>query len=606
MPATAKLPVLPYLCPQSMSADPSRMAPETPTDTAAVSAVKQDFVRQIVRDDLASGKHQAIRTRFPPEPNGYLHIGHAKAIALDFGIAGEFGGRCNLRFDDTNPAKEDPEYVAAIQEDVRWLGFDWAELRHASDYFEVFYLAGEKLIRQGDAFVCDLSAEEVRAYRGSLNEPGRNSPYRDRSVEENLDLYARMRAGEFADGARTLRAKIDMASGNINLRDPALYRIKKVTHQNTGDAWPIYPMYDFAHSLSDSCEGITHSLCTLEFEDHRPLYDWCVAKVDLPNSPELLAPLLAKGYPNEAAIPRQIEFSRANLNYTVMSKRKLMVLVQEGLVDGWDDPRMPTLQGIRRRGYTPASLRLFADRLGVSKQNSTIDYSVLEGCLREDLDAAAARRMAVIDPLKLTISNLGGDHEESLHFSNHPKDESFGSRQVPFSNQLWIEREDFEEVPPKGFKRLIPGGEVRLRGAGILRCDEVIKNDAGEIVELRGTLDPESRPGMAGADRKIKGTIHWVSARHAVEAEVRLYDRLFDVSAPDDDSDGKTYQDHLNPNSRRAVTGYVEPSAADVAPEQALQFERVGYFVADRYDHSPARPVFNRSVTLRDTWASKE
>ncbi|MGO4776185.1 glutamate--tRNA ligase family protein, partial [Lysobacter sp. 2RAB21] len=340
--------------------------------------------------------------------------------------------------------------------------------------------------------------EEVRAYRGSLNEPGRNSPYRDRSVEENLDLYRRMRAGEFADGARTLRAKIDMASGNINLRDPALYRIKKVTHQNTGDAWPIYPMYDFAHSLSDSCEGITHSLCTLEFEDHRPLYDWCVSKVDLPHSPELLAPLLAKGLPNEAAIPRQIEFSRANLNYTVMSKRKLMVLVQDKLVDGWDDPRMPTLQGIRRRGYTAAAIRLWAERLGVSKQNSVIDYSVLEGCLREDLDAAAARRMAVIDPLKLVITNLDDSHEESLHFSNHPKDESFGSRQVPFSNQLWIEREDFEEVPPKGFKRLIPGGEVRLRGAGILRCDEVIKNEAGEIVELRGTLDPQSRPGMAG------------------------------------------------------------------------------------------------------------
>ncbi|MGN7920266.1 glutamine--tRNA ligase/YqeY domain fusion protein [Lysobacter antibioticus] len=588
-----------------MSADPARTAPESPTDSAATAAVKQDFVRQIVREDLASGKHQAIRTRFPPEPNGYLHIGHAKAICLDFGVANEFGGRCNLRFDDTNPAKEDPEYVAAIQEDVRWLGYEWAELRHASDYFEVFYLAAQKLIRQGDAFVCDLSAEEVRAYRGNLNEPGRNSPYRERSVEENLDLFQRMRAGEFADGARTLRAKIDMASGNINLRDPALYRIKKVAHQNTGDAWPIYPMYDFAHSLSDSCEGITHSLCTLEFEDHRPLYDWCVGRVDLPNSPELLAPLLARGLPNEAAIPRQIEFSRANLNYTVMSKRKLMVLVQEGLVDGWNDPRMPTLQGIRRRGYTPASLRLFADRLGVSKQNSTIDYSVLEGCLREDLDAAAARRMAVLDPLKLVISNLGDDHEESLHFSNHPKDERFGARQVPFSNQLWIEREDFEEVPPKGFKRLIPGGEVRLRGAGILRCDEVIKNEAGEIVELRGTLDPESRPGMAGADRKIKGTIHWVSARHAVAAEVRLYDRLFDVAAPDDDSDGKTYQDHLNPNSRRAVTGYVEPSAATAEREQAFQFERVGYFVADRYDHTPERPVFNRSVTLRDTWAAQ-
>ena len=589
-----------------MSADPSRLAPEHPTEPAATAAVKQDFVRQIVRDDLANGKHQAIRTRFPPEPNGYLHIGHAKAICLDFGVAGEFGGRCNLRFDDTNPAKEDPEYVEAIMDDVRWLGFEWAELRHASDYFELFYLAGEKLIRQGDAFVCDLSAEEVRAYRGSLNEPGRNSPYRDRSVEENLDLYARMRAGEFADGARTLRAKIDMSSGNINLRDPTLYRIKKVEHQNTGHAWPMYPMYDFAHSLSDSCEGITHSLCTLEFEDHRPLYDWCVAKVDLPNSPELLAPLLAKGLPKEAAIPRQIEFSRANLSYTVMSKRKLMVLVEENLVDGWDDPRMPTLQGVRRRGYTAAAIRLWAERLGVSKQNSVIDYSVLEGCLREDLDAAAPRRLAVIDPLKLVITNLDDAHEESLQFSNHPKDESFGSRQVPFSNQLWIEREDFEEVPPKGFKRLIPGGEVRLRGAGILRCDEVITNEAGEIVELRGTLDPESRPGMAGADRKIKGTIHWVSARHAIAAEVRLYDRLFDVAAPDDDSDGKTYKDHLNPNSRRTVTGYVEPSAANVAPEQALQFERVGYFVADRYDHSAERPVFNRSVTLRDTWASKE
>ncbi|WP_394540405.1 glutamine--tRNA ligase/YqeY domain fusion protein [Lysobacter enzymogenes] len=587
-----------------MSVDPSRLAPETPTDAAP--AQKQDFVRQIVRDDLASGKHQAVRTRFPPEPNGYLHIGHAKAICLDFGVAGEFGGRCNLRFDDTNPAKEDPEYVEAIQDDVRWLGFEWAELRHASDYFDLFYLAAQKLIRQGDAFVCDLSAEEVRAYRGNLTEPGRNSPYRERSVEENLDLFARMRAGEFADGARTLRAKIDMASGNINLRDPALYRIKKVAHQNTGDAWPIYPMYDFAHSLSDSCEGITHSLCTLEFEDHRPLYDWCVAKVDLPNSPELLAPLLAKGLPNEAAIPRQIEFSRANLNYTVMSKRKLMVLVQEKLVDGWDDPRMPTLQGIRRRGYTPAAIRLWAERLGVSKQNSVIDYSVLEGCLREDLDAAAPRRMAVIDPLKLTITNLDAAHEESLHFSNHPKDERFGARQVPFSNQLWIEREDFEEVPPKGFKRLIPGGEVRLRGAGILRCDEVIKDDSGKIVELRGTLDPESRPGMAGADRKIKGTIHWVSARHAVAAEVRLYDRLFDVAAPDDDSDGKTYKDHLNPNSRRSVVGYVEPSAAQAAPEQAFQFERVGYFVADRYDHRSDAPVFNRSVTLRDTWASKE
>lgn len=590
-----------------MSAIPANtLASASPPDhDAGTPPVKSDFVRQIVRDDLTSGKHQAIKTRFPPEPNGFLHIGHAKAICLNFGIAGEFEGRCNLRFDDTNPAKEDPRYVAAIEEDVRWLGFRWSELRHASDYFEVFYLAAQKLVRQGDAFVCDLSPEEIRQYRGTLTEPGRNSPYRDRSVEENLDLLARMRAGEFADGTHTLRAKIDMTSGNMNLRDPALYRIKKVTHQNTGDAWPIYPMYDFAHSLSDAIEGITHSLCTLEFEDHRPLYDWCVARVDLAGNPDLLAPLLAKGVPNQAATPRQIEFSRANINYTVMSKRKLMVLVQENLVDGWDDPRMPTLQGIRRRGYTPASLRLFADRLGISKQNSLTDFSVLEACLRDDLDAAASRRLAVIDPLKLTITNLPDDHTESLTFSNHPKDESAGTRSVPFSNALWIEREDFEEVPPKGFKRLVPGGEVRLRGAGILRCDEVVKNDAGEIIELRGTLDPESRPGLPGADRKVKGTIHWVSARHAVAAEVRLYDRLFTVADPDTDEDGKTYKDYLNPDSRRVVTGYVEPAAADAAPEQSFQFERIGYFVADRYDHSADRPVFNRSVTLRDTWASK-
>ena len=586
-----------------MSDTPSR--PASPSPAAEEAPLKQDFVRQIVRDDLASGKHDAIRTRFPPEPNGYLHIGHAKAICLDFGIAEEFGGRCNLRFDDTNPAKEDPEFVAAIQDDVRWLGFEWNSLRHASDYFEVFYLAAEKLIRQGDAFVCDLSAEEVREYRGTLTEPGRESPYRNRGVEENLDLFRRMRAGEFDDGARTLRAKIDMASGNINLRDPALYRIKKVPHQNTGDAWPIYPMYDYAHALGDAVEGITHSLCTLEFEDHRPLYDWCVDRVDLAGNPELLAPLAEKGLPVEAAKPRQIEFSRLNINYTVMSKRKLMALVQAGLVDGWDDPRMPTLQGIRRRGYTPASLRLFADRLGVSKQNSMIDFSVLEGCLREDLDTAAPRRMAVIDPLKLVVTNLPEDHEESLAFPNHPKDESFGSRQVPFSSQLWIERDDFAEVPPKGFKRLVPGGEVRLRGAGIFRCEEVVKDDAGTVVELRGSLDPESRPGMEGANRKVKGTIHWVSARHAVAAEIRLYDRLFNVADPDEDSDGKTYQDHLNPDSRSVVQGWVEPSAAGVAPEHSFQFERLGYFVADRHDHAAGAPVFNRSVTLRDTWAGK-
>lgn len=557
-----------------------------------------------MREDLASGKHQAIKTRFPPEPNGYLHIGHAKSICLNFGIAGEFSGVCNLRFDDTNPAKEDPEYVAAIQDDVRWLGFSWNELRHASDYFQTYYLAAEKLIEQGKAYVCDLSAEEVRAYRGTLTEPGRPSPWRDRSVEENLDLFRRMRAGEFPDGARTLRAKIDMASGNINLRDPALYRIKHVEHQNTGNAWPIYPMYDFAHALGDSIEGITHSLCTLEFEDHRPLYDWCVDNVDFAHDDALTQPLVDAGLPREAAKPRQIEFSRLNINYTVMSKRKLMALVTEQLVDGWEDPRMPTLQGLRRRGYTPAAMRLFAERVGISKQNSLIDFSVLEGALREDLDSAAPRRMAVVDPVKLVLTNLPEGHEERLTFSNHPKDESFGSREVPFAREVWIDREDFAEVPPKGWKRLVPGGEVRLRGAGIIRCDEVIKDADGTITELRGWLDPESRPGMEGANRKVKGTIHWVSAVHGVPAEIRLYDRLFSVPNPDDESEGKTYRDYLNPESRRTVTGYVEPAAASAAPEQSFQFERTGYFVADRRDHTEAKPVFNRSVTLRDTWSA--
>ncbi len=575
-------------------------SPETPAD----SHEKRDFIRQIVREDLASGKHQAIKTRFPPEPNGYLHIGHAKSICLNFGLAGEFSGVCNLRFDDTNPAKEDPEYVAAIQDDVRWLGFTWNELRHASDYFQTYYLAAEKLIEQGKAYVCDLSAEEVRAYRGTLTEPGRPSPWRDRSVEENLDLFRRMRAGEFPDGARTVRAKIDMASGNINLRDPALYRIKHVEHQNTGNAWPIYPMYDFAHALGDSIEGITHSLCTLEFEDHRPLYDWCVDNVDFAHDDALTQPLVDAGLPREAAKPRQIEFSRLNINYTVMSKRKLMALVTEQLVDGWEDPRMPTLQGLRRRGYTPAAMRLFAERVGISKQNSLIDFSVLEGALREDLDSAAARRMAVIDPVKLVLTNLDEGHEEQLTFSNHPKDESFGSRQVPFARELWIDREDFAEVPPKGWKRLVPGGEVRLRGAGIIRCDEVIKDADGTITELRGWLDPESRPGMEGANRKVKGSIHWVSAVHAVPAEIRLYDRLFSVPNPDEESEGKTYRDYLNPESRRTVTGYVEPAAASATPEQSFQFERTGYFVADRRDHTEAKPVFNRSVTLRDTWSA--
>ena len=566
---------------------------------------KKDFIRQIVRDDLASGKHAAIKTRFPPEPNGYLHIGHAKAICLDFGIAAEFGGVCNLRLDDTNPAKEDPEYVRAIQDDVRWLGFDWNSLRHASDYFGVYYLAAEKLIRDGKAYVCDLSAEQVREYRGTLTEPGRDSPYRNRSVEENLDLFRRMRAGEFPDGARTLRARIDMASGNINLRDPALYRIKHVEHQNTGGEWPIYPMYDIAHALGDAVEGITHSLCTLEFEDHRPLYDWCVDNVDLAGNPELLQPLLDRGLPKEAGKPRQIEFSRLNFNWLVMSKRKLLQLVESGRVDGWDDPRMPTLQGIRRRGYTPSALRLMVDRVGISKQNSLLDISILEGALRDDLDAHAPRRMAVIDPLKLVLANLDDGHEESLVFANHPKDASQGERRIPFSRELWIEREDFAEVPPPGFKRLTVGGDVRLRGAGIVRCDEAVKDEGGNIVELRCTLDPESRPGMDGANRKVKGTIHWVSAKHAVAAEIRLYDRLFTVADPDSEADGKTYVDYLNPDSVKVVTGYVEPAAADAAPEQSFQFERSGYFVADRYDHKPGAPVFNRSVTLRDTWAGK-
>ena len=566
---------------------------------------KKDFIRQIVRDDLASGKHAAIKTRFPPEPNGYLHIGHAKAICLDFGIAAEFGGVCNLRLDDTNPAKEDPEYVRAIQDDVRWLGFDWNSLRHASDYFGVYYLAAEKLIRDGKAYVCDLSAEQVREYRGTLTEPGRDSPYRNRSVEENLDLFRRMRAGEFPDGARTLRARIDMASGNINLRDPALYRIKHVEHQNTGGEWPIYPMYDIAHALGDAVEGITHSLCTLEFEDHRPLYDWCVDNVDLAGNPELLEPLLDRGLPKEAGKPRQIEFSRLNFNWLVMSKRKLLQLVESGRVDGWDDPRMPTLQGIRRRGYTPSALRLMVDRVGISKQNSLLDISILEGALRDDLDAHAPRRMAVIDPLKLVLANLDDGHEESLVFANHPKDASQGERRIPFSRELWIEREDFAEVPPPGFKRLTVGGDVRLRGAGIVRCDEAVKDEGGNIVELRCTLDPESRPGMEGANRKVKGTIHWVSAKHAIAAEIRLYDRLFTVADPDSEADGKTYVDYLNPDSVKVVTGYVEPAAADAAPEQSFQFERSGYFVADRYDHKPGAPVFNRSVTLRDTWAGK-
>ncbi len=584
-----------------MSIENPALAPAS----AAAATVHQDFIRQIVRDDLAANRHQAIHTRFPPEPNGYLHIGHAKAICLSFGIANEFNGWCNLRLDDTNPGREDPEFVEGIKDDVRWLGFQWHDLRHASDYFEVFYRSAIKLIEDGVAYVDDLPVEEMRAYRGTLTAPGRNSPYRDRPVEENLDLFRRMRAGEFADGSKTLRAKIDMASGNMNMRDPAIYRIRKVTHQNTGDAWPIYPMYDYAHCLSDALEGITHSLCTLEFEDHRPLYDWFVDRVDLPNHPELWQALRESGFRTEPAKPRQIEFSRLNLSYCITSKRKLAQLVSEGHVDGWDDPRMNTLRGLRRRGFTPVGLRLLIDRVGVSKQNSVIDYAILEGCIREDLDATSARRMAVLDPIKLVLTNLPEDHEETLHFPNHPKDESFGMRDVPFAREVWIERDDFAEVPPKGFHRLKPDGEVRLRGVGIIKCEQLVKDADGNVIELHGTLDPTTRHGLPGADRKVKGTIHWVSAKHAIAAEVRLYDRQFNVPAPDDEESGKSWVEHINPDAKRVVQAWLEPAAANVTPEQRFQFERLGYFVADRVDHTVESPVFNRTVTLRDIWAKQ-
>jgi glutaminyl-tRNA synthetase len=572
------------------------------TDTPATP---NHFIRQIVLDDQANGKHAGrLATRFPPEPNGYLHLGHAKSICLNFGLASEFGGSCNLRFDDTNPSKEDLEYVKAIEEDVHWLGFEWRELRHASDYFETFYLCAQKLIAAGTAYVCDLSAEETRAYRGTLTEPGRNSPFRERSVAENLDLFERMRAGEFDDGARTLRAKIDMSAGNINLRDPTLYRIRKVSHQNTGDNWPIYPMYDFAHSISDAVEGITHSLCTLEFEDHRPLYDWCLDQLDLEHDAALTEPLRHAGLPTKPSRPQQIEFARGNLDYTVMSKRKLMTLVQEGLVDGWDDPRMPTLSGVRRRGFPATAIRTFWERAGVSKQNSTIEFSVLEACVRDYLDARAPRRFGVLDPLELVLTNLPTDHEEMLNFPNHPKDESFGTRRVPFSPRVWIERDDFMEVPAKGFHRLMPNGEVRLRGVGIVRCNEVIKDANGTIIQLRGTLDPDTRSGLPGADRKVKGTIHWLSARHALAADIRLYDRLFTIANPDDERDGKSYRDYLNPESRRSVRGFVEPSLAGATPDDNVQFERLGFFVADRREFADGNLVFNRSVTLRDSWSA--
>ena len=564
-----------------------------------------NFIRQIVMDDLASGKHDAIQTRFPPEPNGHLHLGHAKAICLDFGIAGEFKGRCNLRLDDTNPGKENPAFTAAIKDEVNWLGFEWNAECHASDYFEAFYRAALKLIEDGKAYVDDLDAEQMRAYRGTLTEPGRDSPFRERSIEENLDLFKRMRAGEFGDGEKTLRAKIDMAAGNINMRDPAIYRIRKLAHPRTGDTWPIYPMYDYAHCLSDALEGITHSFCTLEFEDHRPLYDWFVDAVDFPGHPELWRDLADAGLAVKPAKPRQIEFSRGNLDYTVMSKRKLAQLVADGMVDGWDDPRLPTLAGVRRRGFPAAAVRHFWQRAGLSKQNSIIEMGVLEGCVREHLDARAPRRMAVLDPLKLVIGNLPDDHEEHIRFPNHPKDPDFGERDIPFAREVWIERDDFAEVPPKGFRRLKPDGEVRLRGVGIVKCVALDKDADGTVQTVHVTLDPDTRPGRDEANRKVKGTIHWVSARHALAAEVRLYDRLFDV--PDPDAGEGSYRDHLNPASRRIVQAWLEPAAAaGVPPETHFQFERLGYFITDRHDHTPEHPVFNRSVTLRDNWTAKQ
>ena len=559
------------------------------TKTPAPPTPGKDFIREIVEEDLRTGRRSRVATRFPPEPNGYLHIGHAKSICLNFGVAREYGGTCNLRFDDTNPLKEDVEYVDSIQEDVRWLGFDWADrIFYASDYFGRLYDFGEELIRRGLAFVCDLTAEEVRATRGTLTEPGTNSPYRDRSVEESLDLFRRMRAGEFADGSRTLRAKIDMASPNINLRDPALFRIRKATHHRTGDAWCLYPMYDYAHALSDWIEGITHSLCTLEFEDHRPLYDWCLVALGLEDRPQ------------------QIEFARLNLTYTLLSKRKLLHLVTGGHVGGWDDPRMPTIAGLRRRGYTPEAIRDFCDRIGLAKRDSVVDVALREHCLREDLNRRAPRAMAVLDPLRVVLTNWPEGQVEELPAVNNPEDPAAGTRKVAFGRELLVDRDDFREVPPPKYHRLSPGQEVRLRWGYIVRCEEVVKDPAtGEVVELRCTADLASRSGEAGAARKVKGTIHWVSAAHAVPAEVRLYDRLFTKEDPDDAPEGKDWLSNVSPDSLVVKEAFVEPGLASAPPAAFFQFERVGYFSVDP-DSRPGRPVFNRSVGLRDTWGKIE
>ena len=547
-----------------------------------------NFIRHIIAEDLRQNKNNGrVHTRFPPEPNGYLHVGHAKSICLNFGIAAEYGGKCNLRFDDTNPEKESLEYIEAIMADVRWLGFDWEDrLYYASDYFDKLYEYAEILIRDGKAYVDSLSAEDVRAHRGTLTEAGRESPYRNRGVTENLDLFRRMRAGEFGDGAHVLRARIDMASPNINMRDPVIYRIKRAHHHRTGDRWCIYPMYDYTHCISDALEGITHSICTLEFEDHRPLYDWCLDQLPVP------------------CHPQQIEFARLNLNYTVTSKRKLNELVTEGHVSGWDDPRLPTITGMRRRGYTPAAIRDFCERIGVTKNDTVIDMSVLENCVREDLDRNCRRVMAVLRPLRVVISNYPDGQTEQLDAPCHPNRPEMGSRRVPFGKVIYIERDDFMEDPPKKFFRLAPGREVRLRYAYFIRCTEVIKDSAtGEVIELRCTYDPATRGGNAPDGRKVKGTLHWVAADHALTAEVRLYDRLFSVPDPGREEDWRLA---LNRNSVEVIkNARLEPGLATTRPEERFQFERLGYFCVDRRDAAEKRPVFNRTVTLKDSWAKE-
>jgi len=558
------------------------------TNDAAISG---DFIRNIIKEDLKANKNDGrVMTRFPPEPNGYLHIGHAKSICLNFNIAAEHeGGVCNLRFDDTNPAKEEDQYVKAIIEDVKWLGFEWEDrLYYASDYFEMMYEYAEQLIKAGNAYVDDQSADEIRKTRGTLTAPGSESPYRNRSVEENLDLFRRMYAGEFPNGAKVLRAKIDMAHPNLNMRDPVIYRILHASHHRTGDKWCIYPMYDWAHGLEDSIEGITHSICTLEFEDHRPLYDWFLDQLDIHH-------------------PQQIEFARLNLNYTVMSKRKLLELVRDGHVTGWGDPRMPTISGLRRRGYTPESIRNFCDRIGVAKRDSMVDMALLEYCVREDLNKRTLRKMAVLRPLKIVIDNYPGDQIEELDAINNPEDPGAGTRKVPFSKVIYIEREDFREDPPKKFFRLAPGREVRLRYAYFITCTDVLKDKHGEIIELHCTYDPATRGGDAPDGRKVRGTLHWVSTAHAVPGEVRLYDRLFNVENPTTAKEEKDYLSYINANSLEVLTNcMLEPSLAHVAAGTIVQFERLGYFVKDTLDSASNRHVFNRTVTLRDSWAKIE